>query len=298
MTAFSGFGLVESGAKKKGYKAIAAIEYDPELADVYRVNHGDHVWVEDIRKSNPKKFERPDVFWASPSCKGFSDADARRGNKHHPDNALGLEVPRFIKYLKPPWVFIENVPKFYGTPAFTAIADCLNRLGYWVSYGVLDAADYGVPQYRKRLILTANRTKQYHIPQQSSCVSWYQQISDLIPNLATANLTPIQKNAIAGLSEPLLIERVGYYRSGPKIAKQGDRCWTLRASLADDRKSKGSRSQFINVVENGTTYNLDTRSFARLMTVPDDFWLPENIRVAITGLGNGVPCDFVSALLP
>lgn len=298
MTVFSGFGLVEVGAKEKGYEVISAIEYDPELAEVYRVNHGDHVRVEDIRKSNPKKFERPDVFWASPSCKGFSEADARRGNKHHPDNALGLEIPKFIKYLKPDWVFIENVPNFYGTTAFTAIADCLNRLGYWVSYGVLDSANYGVPQYRKRLILTANRSKSYHLPQQVSPVSWYQQINDLIPTMTTASLTPVQQNAIANYSEPLLVERVGYYRSGPKVAQCGDRCWTLRASLADDRKSKGSRSQFINVVENGITYNLSPRGFARLMSVPDTFWLPENVRVAITGLGNGVPCKFASALLP
>ena len=289
---FSGYGLVEESAKRKGYKPIWGVEIDDRLAANYTRNHGDHLIIDDIRNVNPAKLERPDILWASPSCKPFSRA--RCDQRKHPDTDLGFEVIKFIDKLSPEWVFVENVPGFLGTPAMQAITETLTKNKYWVSYGILDAHHHGTPQTRKRCIIVANRTNTLHMIPRTEGGTWLEAIADLIPSLPTAELTETQAKIATG--EDMLIERIGYY-SAPKVARKHEPCWTLRATLADDRKG-GRRNNFINVIHQGQSYNLTPRAFARLMGVPDSYQLSGDVALDITGLGNGVPCPFVEALLP
>lgn len=292
-TLFSGFGLVETGAKEKGYDPIWGVEIDPRIAQVYRENHGDHIIVEDIRKVDPLGLKCPDVLWASPSCRPFSRA--RCDNRKHPDQDLGLEILRFVEALCPPWVIIENVPGYVGSEPFNAIIESLKGMGYWVYFSVLDAHNFGVPQTRKRVIITAQRFMDCQLLSEEQGGSWYEAIADLIPDLPWASLTEKQK-PLATKTEPLLIERIGYYKS-PKTARSHEPSWTLRATLADDRKG-GRRNNFINVLDKGDCYNLTSRAFARLQSVPDSFILSGDVAIDIMGLGNGVPCNFAKNLLP
>lgn len=118
---------------------------------------------------------------ASPPCQGFSSAGkgharnlipellasihARRWtDRADPDPRVWLivDLGRWLERLRPEWIALEQVPAVL--PLWTAYADMLRDLGYSTWTGVLNAADYGVPQTRQRAILMASRTKTAHAP--------------------------------------------------------------------------------------------------------------------------------------
>jgi DNA (cytosine-5)-methyltransferase 1 len=294
-TLFSGYGLVESGAKEKGYEPIFAVENNAHAAAVYRENYGDHVVMADIRSVSPHMFPTPDVLWASPSCKPFSLA--RCNPTPHLDEALGQEVLKFIRALEPETVIIENVVGFRNTSIYQAIADTLGFHEYKIRHLILDASDYGCPQIRRRAILIGSKLD-YEIPAKQEKVGWYPAIADLIPSFPLAKLTVAQERAISGRDpSALLVERIGYYAKGPKCVEGDKPCWTMRSTLADDQKG-GTRNQFINVIVDGVVRNLTPQGFAALMGLPRDFKLSGDVMEDIRGLGNGVPPQLAIAALP
>lgn len=118
---------------------------------------------------------------ASPPCPAFSNAGRGHGTylvpilvdavirsdwgaRPHPDPEvwLVLDVGRWITDLHPEWIALEQVPAVL--PIWRAYAHVLGRLGYDVWTGVLNAADYGVPQTRQRAILTATRSGRARAP--------------------------------------------------------------------------------------------------------------------------------------
>lgn len=101
---------------------------------------------------------------ACPPCQGFSTQ--RRGAGKHSDkrNRLVFEFVRLVREVRPAYFLLENVPGLAegaGQPLFGLAKKALRRLGYGWSEGVLDAADFGVPQHRKRLIVVGGRR---HLP--------------------------------------------------------------------------------------------------------------------------------------
>ncbi len=162
---FAGCGGVTQGFKNKGFHVLAAVEFDPIVAKTYRLNHPEVLLYErDIREVDPQhvmqqchlKSGELTVLSVCAPCQPFSRQN--RTKRPDPRTTLILEALRFIAVMKPRFVFFENVPGLRRRHQ-----DILNRLirgledrGYAVSSPrVVDAVDYGVPQFRKRLILLA-----------------------------------------------------------------------------------------------------------------------------------------------
>lgn len=159
---FSGCGGVTTGFKAKGFRVLAAVEFDAVIARTYRLNHPEVIlYEEDIRNVSPEQMLRQcelqpgqlTVLSVCAPCQPFSrqnrfrDADERA--------LLILETVRFVDVLRPTFLFVENVP---GLGRDSCILDKLivdlEVLGYRISSPtVVDAVNYGVPQFRKRLIL-------------------------------------------------------------------------------------------------------------------------------------------------
>lgn len=119
-----------------------------------------------------------DLLAACPPCQGFSRIrtlnGGRRPRRRGEDgslpvrarrikavkdvrNDLILEVLRFVRVMRPKTIMLENVPGLAATTLLDSFCKVLTKLGYDWNYAVLNAADYGVPQRRKRLILLASR---------------------------------------------------------------------------------------------------------------------------------------------
>lgn len=165
---FAGCGGLTQGLKSVGYKVVAAVEVDELAARVYKRNHrATSVFVEDITTIEPKIMMRElgiaanelDLLAGCPPCQGFSSLRTRNGATRNRDtrNKLVNEMLRFVKVLKPKAVMLENVPKLATHSSFLRLVKDLKELGYKVTYSVENAANYGVPQRRKRLIMLAGK---------------------------------------------------------------------------------------------------------------------------------------------
>lgn len=118
-----------------------------------------------------------------PPCQEHSAA--RNKNLGSRDDAdAGLAVLPYLRAWRPPFVFVENVEGYKRARSFKAIIHELAELGYWYDVQVLNAADFGVPQTRRRLIVRACRDGMVpQLPQPLPWIGWYEAIEDLIPTL-------------------------------------------------------------------------------------------------------------------
>ncbi|MCY3792693.1 MAG: DNA cytosine methyltransferase [Gemmatimonadetes bacterium] len=163
---FSGCGGLTEGLKMAGFRVLAAIDVDLFAIQTYRANHREvAVWKRDVRRVEPARLLRRfglrkgqlDLVAGCPPCQGFSTLRTRNGSSpvNDPRNDLLLEFQRFVEELLPRAVMMENVPPLVRDRRFGGFTQKLRQLGYVGHHSVLDAADYGVPQRRRRLIYLA-----------------------------------------------------------------------------------------------------------------------------------------------
>lgn len=189
---FSGGGLADVGAKAAGFDLVAANEIDQDIADVYRSNHGDHIRVGDVCDQNPRHYPDCDLFHASPVCTNASVANAN-GEESRIDIATAKKTAEFIRVKKPRFVTIENVSGYRAFKSFKVIMSALDDLGYFYDVSILNAADFGVPQTRRRLIVRAVRNGFVPpLPRSVRWVGWYEVVKDLIPEFAETKFAPWQ----------------------------------------------------------------------------------------------------------
>ena len=164
---FSGCGGLTLGLAKAGFRVVGAVENDPLAVETYKANHKHVViWEQDIRKLTATevmrrlKIERGqlDLLAGCPPCQGFSTMTTLNGRIGQDEqNDLVFEFLRFVRAMRPKAVMLENVPKLGKNRRFKELCDGLQKLGYEINYAILNAANYGVPQRRRRLILVAGK---------------------------------------------------------------------------------------------------------------------------------------------
>ena len=161
---FAGAGLFSHAFRSNGFRPLLSVELDPVACDSYRHNVGNHIVCGDVRKVTPT--DACDVLAAGPPCQGFSTLNRHRENDCR--NALAFDVIRWVDHASPKIVVIENVAPFLDSPEFVSFARRLRRRSYKVDAQVVQAADYGVPQNRRRAILIASRIGEASVPQGNS----------------------------------------------------------------------------------------------------------------------------------
>lgn len=165
---FSGCGGLTLGLRQAGFRVRAAVESDDLAVETYRRNHrGVRVWHTDIRAVSVSAMRRElqlkpgqlDLLAGCPPCQGFSRLTTLNGSLRRVDsrNDLVLQFIRFVRGLRPKAVMMENVPRLADDRRVRAVTRALSKLGYSWEIQILDAADYGVPQRRRRMILLATR---------------------------------------------------------------------------------------------------------------------------------------------
>lgn len=166
---FCGAGGLTEGLRQAGYRVLGAVEVDPLASAAYKLNHKSvHLWEVDIRRltgpaiSKVLRLKRGelDLLAACPPCQGFSTMRTNNGTRWNRDtrNDLIFDVLRLIRYLRPMSVMLENVPRLAENRRFKKFRETLEALGYQVRWDILNTANFGVPQRRRRLVLLADRT--------------------------------------------------------------------------------------------------------------------------------------------
>ena len=163
---FSGCGGMTQGLRDAGFHVLGAVDNDALSVRTYHTNHPDtKIWHQDIRALDPSEMQESlgldpgqlDLLAGCPPCQGFSSLRTRNGAVHikDPRNDLTGEMLRFAKALKPRTVMMENVPGLWGEPEFMDFIREMTALGYVGQSQFLNAADYSVPQRRRRLVYLA-----------------------------------------------------------------------------------------------------------------------------------------------
>lgn len=207
---FSGGGGFDLGAHAAGCTTLG-FELEDKIASVARLNKLD-VMTADVRHVDWSACAGPDYLHASPPCTNASQANQDAG-----ETPLDMELARAVCAAlltwRPPAFSLENVYGYRNFEAFKLIVQTLRSLGYHVGYWHLNAADYGVPQTRQRLILLASRVGRVRVPEPTHAETrtssqgmlagmdpyrlpawngWYDAIADLVPTLPTTDFADWQ----------------------------------------------------------------------------------------------------------
>ena len=160
------------GLKRAGFKVVGAVEIEKHAFATYKANHPEvHAFRQDVRtvKGQALSSLSPtgivDVLAGCPPCQGFSSLTSKYV-RDDPRNKLIAEMARLIMEIKPNAVMMENVPGLLtkGKSLFDEFVNILSAEGYICDYDVLQVADYGVPQSRRRLVLLAGRNLRIPLP--------------------------------------------------------------------------------------------------------------------------------------
>ncbi|HXJ42477.1 MAG TPA: DNA cytosine methyltransferase, partial [Bryobacteraceae bacterium] len=197
---FSGGGLADIGMIAAGWRPVWGVEHSPDIASVYRANIHACILVADVRTVDFAGLKRPDHLHASPPCTRASVANSD-ATESPLDGELAEAVCRAIRGLRPDTFTLENVYGYRKFKAYHAILQTLYDCGYEFEQHHCNAALYGVPQTRMRLILRASRIGRMkplqptHSPSPQAqglfddhapllpWIGWYAAIEDLIPTL-------------------------------------------------------------------------------------------------------------------
>ena len=160
LSLFAGAGGMDLGFKNAGFDVIWANDFDPDSVKTYKRNFGDHIVLGDIEKIRTNNMpDNPDVVIGGFPCQGFSIANLGR-SVDDSRNKLYKQMLRVIRAKKPKYFVAENVEGILTLGKGAVIQKILKdfkSIGYKVDYKLLDAADYGVPQARKRVFIIGNR---------------------------------------------------------------------------------------------------------------------------------------------
>lgn len=279
-TLFSGGEGVGVGARMAGLQHIWGIEADDKIAQVARDN-GFNVTTINILDVDPVGLESPTVLHASPPCLNFSVARQGREETSN-DLALAQAVAHFIEVLQPPVFTLENVWGYRKSKGWDTIGSMLSQIGYWYDLAHVNAADFGVPQTRRRMIVRAIRGGLIPpFPPTEQCGGWYKAIEDLLPTLPESQLAPWQISWTT-LTE-ICIVGGQYGDDGPRPAQtrsEGEPIFTVTSSNKGDWRVR---------LEDGHIVQVTPRALARFQSFPDSYRLPNNRVLACRIIGAAVP---------
>jgi DNA (cytosine-5)-methyltransferase 1 len=159
LSLFSGAGGFDLGFIQAGHRIVWANDFNKDCAATYRHNIGNHFVSGSICDIPTAIMPHCDVVIGGFPCQGFSQANMRR-TLDDDRNQLYLEFVRVVREKKPLYFIAENVRGLLSIgkgSAIKMIVSDFQSLGYKVDYKVFDAADFGVPQHRKRVIIMGVR---------------------------------------------------------------------------------------------------------------------------------------------
>lgn len=160
----SGAGGVTEGYKAAGIRVLAAVDTDQEARATYAANHPEvKLFGDDLLQLDPLDLLRHiglkpgqvDVLTACVPCQTFSTLGRKHRVKNDRRSQLISRIGDFASVIKPRAVVMENVPPLEKDVRFRRLLGRLHRLGFGLWHQVVDAADFGVPQRRRRLVLIA-----------------------------------------------------------------------------------------------------------------------------------------------
>ena len=181
LSLFSGAGGLDIGFHRAGFDIIGCVEIEKQYCETLKTNRDNgkyfnpeaKIYCEDIRSFKPEEFvnKKIECVIGGPPCQPFSAAGRRSGGVPGMQDDRGMLFESYchvLEILRPRVFIFENVYGLKGAnngEAWDEISKSFSALGYSIKAEILDAADYGVPQHRERLILIGTLDTDFVFPE-------------------------------------------------------------------------------------------------------------------------------------
>lgn len=163
---FAGCGGFTEGARQAGGDVVWAANHWPVAVEAHARNHPEAAHAcQDLQQADFGAVPDCDVVLASPCCQGHTRAKGKERPGSDASRATAWAVVSAVEAKRPRALIVENVPEFRDWLLYPSWVHALSRLGYVLTETVVDAADLGVPQHRRRLIVFAVRTAFALVPE-------------------------------------------------------------------------------------------------------------------------------------
>jgi DNA (cytosine-5)-methyltransferase 1 len=303
---FAGAGGLDLGFEKAGFHTIWANEYDKNITPSFR-NYFQNTELDQRSISQIESHDIPiaDGVIGGPPCQSWSEAGAKRGISDA-RGQLFHQYVRVIKHVKPLFFVAENVHGIIhqrNIEAFRNILEMLCECGYSVTWKLLNASDYGVPQDRERVFVVGYRgdlglTFEFPEPLKTK-ITLRDAIGDLEGlDIGNKDLISNHETTDIGFS-PI-------YMSRNRVRAWDEQSYTILASdrhipihpQAPKMIDSGQKDLKLFVPNREELYRrLTVRECARIQTFPDDYeFLYRNVRDGYKMIGNAVPVELAAAL--
>lgn len=322
---FCGCGGLSYGFEKAGYNILLGIDNDSKALETFELNHkdaksicGDITTITYENDIKPFTGDKPiDVIIGGPPCQGMSLSGPRRFED--PRNRLYLSYIRLVEEIKPKAFVIENVPGLVGLfngKIKDSIIEKFTDMGYNIQYRILCAADYGVPQSRRRVVFVGVRKGEFIYPEP---------VNDIVTcEMALSDLPALENDIGAEQSEYISAPQNEYQelmrRNSDKVrnhiaANHSEKVKKIISLVPDGGNYKDLPEEYINsrnfhvawtrfasqkpapTIDTGHRHHFHykfnrvptVRECARLQSFPDDFIFLGNKTQQFRQVGNAVP---------
>lgn len=314
LSLFTGAGGLDIGFHDAGIEVVSMVEIDPKFVASLQANVGDRryfkkseIMCADIVNFKPRPEINVDLVIGGVPCQPFSAAGRRAAGAPGMNDSRGGLFKQFIRILNvvQPRAFVfENVYGLTGVQngqAWRSILSAFNELGYNVTYRILDAADYGVPQHRERVIVVGSRNTEYAFPRpthgpDSPYNHPYYTAEDAIatvqeeekPKQPGGRWGHLLCDIPPGLNYSFYTSKMGHPQP----------LFSWRSKFSDFLYKADPHTPVRAIKATGGQYtgpfHWDNRPFSlaelkRLQTIPDDYVLMGSRQSVIQQIGNSVP---------
>ena len=309
---FSGAGGLDLVFERAGFEIAMANEFDKTIWATYEKNHTAPLIKGDIRSIKETDFpDDIDGIIGGPPCQSWSEAGALRGIDDD-RGKLFFDYIRILKEKQPKFFLAENVSGMLAnrhSDAVQNIIKCFEKCGYNVTITLVNAADYGVPQDRKRVFYIGFRKDldiTFEFPAATTPDEWQKKtLRDAIGDLADSAVPALPKNkANKNLSIPNHEYFIGAYStifmSRNRVRDWNEQGFTVQASGRQCQlHPQAPKMQFVEhnrrIFVPGKEHlyrRLTVRECARIQGFPDDFeFIYNDVDTGYKMIGNAVPVE-------
>ena len=316
LSLFSGAGGLDIGFSDAGFEIVSSVEIEEKFCETLELNTGlgkrfgkSTVNCIDIREFTGEGLGKIDFIIGGPPCQTFSAAGRRANGVLGTTDSRGVlfrEYVRLLQELSPKGFLFENVYGIVGAQggeAWKEIIDSFSSVGYKLFYRILDAADYGVPQHRERLIIVGIREGIFEFPRpthgpDSIGEEPFYNAETALNGVAVTESE--QSNRLGGRFASLLDDIPPGLNYSFYTEEMGhpNPIFAWRSKFSDFLYKADPNTPVRTIKASGGAYtgplHWDNRFFTyeeykRLQTFPDDYKISGSKQIAVKQIGNSVP---------
>lgn len=299
---FSGCGGLDLGFIRHGFEVVWANDFNKAACDTYSKNIGNHIVHVDITQIKSEDIPDCDIIIGGSPCQGFSNSNRQDNFLDNPKNFLVREYIRIVKDKNPKIFVLENVPQIITAGNGKFVKEIINELNtYDIKVKVLNSADYGSGEKRKRAIFIGSRIGEINYPLKINKTKTVKECFEGLTD-ETPNQKDITKSADLLIEKMSHVPQGGNWRDVPKELWVDS--WYKGKTHSSVHKRLNLNEPSITITNFRKSYIthptenriLSVREAARIQGFPDDFVFYGGLSEKQQMVANAVPVELAEAI--